>query len=33
MKFNLNKQVKRRAIEFYNNKWCEIYEKFEKLNL
>jgi hypothetical protein len=33
MKLNLNKQIERRTIEFNNNKWCEIYEKFEKLNL
>jgi hypothetical protein len=33
MKLNLNKQIERRAIEFYSSRWCEIYEKFEKLNL
>ncbi len=26
------KQIKRRTIEFYNNRLCEIYEKFVKLN-
>ncbi len=33
MRFNLNKQIKRRTIEFYNNKLCEIYEKLSKLKL